>query len=233
MSKQAYEQIGFAMTCRSYEEYLRMFELTDEDFMQGKVLDVAAGASSFTAEATRRGYEALAIDPRYAKSVQEWVAEASQEIEASTAKLVKLADVFDWSYYGNPDSHKAGRIASLKQFSEHLDTEAGKACYKSGMLPNLPFASDTFSLVLCSHFLFLYADHLGTEFHIQSVLELMRVCKPGGEVRIYPVITLNWEPYAALDELLEAIRLAGGKPELRPSKLPFISGSNMYLSIII
>jgi len=233
MNKQSYEQVGVAMTCRGYEEYVRMFDLSETDLAKGMVLDVAAGASSFTAELNNRGYKAKAIDPRYARSVQEWIEEASGEIAVSTSKIVKLAESFDWSYYGSPEQHRAGREASLARFSEHLSTAAGKECYRAASLPELPFDSGTFSTVLCSHFLFLYADQFDFEFHRQSVLELMRVCQSGGAVRIYPIYSLRWEPYPGMEQLLQAIKEHGGKPEIRSSKLPFIPSSNDYLHISI
>lgn len=229
--KTYYEQIGVAMTCRGYEEYIHMFDLHDRELLQGKVLDVAGGGSSFTAEARHRGIEAFAVDPRYSQHVEQWIKEAAEEIEASTAKLDKLKESFDWSYYGSLDRHRAGREASLKLFASHLATEEGQHAYYAGALPELPFENDTFSLVTCSHFLFLYAEQFGFEFHKQALLELMRVCKPGGEVRIYPLSTLKWNHYEQLDQLLEVIKEAGGKPSKHPSKLPFIPGSNEFLRI--
>ncbi len=46
-----YEQIGVAMTCRSYEEYERMFACDFGGSKLGAILDIAGGASSFTADA--------------------------------------------------------------------------------------------------------------------------------------------------------------------------------------
>ncbi|MUT68830.1 methyltransferase domain-containing protein [Paenibacillus sp. NEAU-GSW1] len=226
-----YEQIGVAMTCRGYDEYIQMFDLQESELFHEKVLDVAGGGSSFTAEARRRGIEAFAVDPRYAQDVEQWIKEAAEEIAVSTAKLDKLKELFDWSYYGSLDNHRAGREASLQLFASHLATEEGQRAYCAGALPELPFEDDSFSLVTCSHFLFLYAEQFGFEFHKQAVLELMRVCKPGGEVRIYPLLTLKWNHFEQMDQLLAAIEEAGGKPTRQPSKLPFMPGSNEFLRI--
>lgn len=231
MSKQGYEQIGVAMTCRSFDEYVRMFDLKETDLTSGKVLDVAAGGSSFTAEANVRGCSAIAVDPRYGSGVQEWIREAAQEIDSSTAKLAKIADTLDWSYYGSLEKHREGREASLGRFAADVFDTGYRDRYSEGRLPNIPFNDNQFSLVLCSHFMFLYAQQFGHEFHIQSILELMRVCKPGGEIRIYPLIALNWEPYPELEPLMDMIKQNGGTPERLPSKLPFIPGSNQFLRI--
>lgn len=233
MSKQVYEQVGVAMTCRGFDEYARMFDLTERLLAKGKVLDVAGGGSSFTADAGSRGYDATAADPRYVQDTGAWLEEAAAEIEASTAKLDKLREHFDWSYYGSLEQHREGRVQSLERFRVHLQSTEGRSRYVAGSLPELPFEDNTFSLVLCSHFLFLYAGQFGFEFHKQSLLELMRVCKPGGQVRVYPLYSLGWKPYERMDELLDAVLANGGEPELLTSKLPFIPGSSQFLRIAI
>lgn len=230
MSKQGYEQIGVAMTCRSFEEYVKMFGLQQSDLMIGAVLDVAAGGSSFTVEANERGYSAFAVDPRYGAGIEEWINEAKREIDTSTAKLAKVKDHFDWSYYGSLENHRASREASIQRFAEHVHHNVTNH-YIYGMLPELPFSDDQFSLVLCSHFMFLYADQFGHEFHIKAILELMRICKPGGQIRIYPLISLNWEPYPKLEELMDVISLNKGRAELIVSGLPFIPKYSHYLKI--
>ncbi|MCR2806529.1 class I SAM-dependent methyltransferase [Paenibacillus soyae] len=231
MKQSYYEQVGVAMTCRGFAEYEAMFGLREEELRRGPILDVAAGGSSFTAEARARGFETYAVDPRYEGDVSRWIEEAREEIEVSTAKLDALKEKFDWSYYGSIDRHREGRIVSLDQFAGHVHSESGPSIYSGGALPELPFADDSFAIVLCSHFLFLYAEQFGQAFHKESVRELMRVCKPGGIVRIYPLISLKWEPYEGLEELMELVRAEGGTPALRDSRLPFIPGSNQMLEI--
>lgn len=231
MGKQGYEQVGVAMTCRGYDEYVRMFDLQPADLERGEVLDVAAGGSSFTADANDRGYRAFAVDPRYDKGIEEWISEAEQEIETSTAKLAKLQDRFDWSYYGSIQQHRAGRISSIDRFKESVRDSMNKLRYTAGKLPELPYSDNRFSLILCSHFMFLYADQFGEEFHIEAMKELMRICKPGGQIRIYPLLSLNWEPYPGLEQLMDTIKEEGGSAELYPSRLPFIPGSSQYLKV--
>jgi SAM-dependent methyltransferase len=233
MSKQGYEQIGVAMTCRSFEEYVKMFGLQPSDLEIGAVLDVAAGGSSFTAEANERGYSAFAVDPRYGAGIEEWIKEANQEIDTSTAKLAEVKEHFDWSYYGSLENHRASREASIQRFAAHVRDHKAAYRYVYGMLPELPFSDDQFSLVLCSHFMFLYAEQFGHEFHIKAILELMRICKPGGQIRIYPLISLNWEPYPNLEPLMDVISLNKGRVELVPSELPFIPKSSHYLKILV
>ncbi|WP_308638724.1 class I SAM-dependent methyltransferase [Paenibacillus silvisoli] len=232
MSK-GYPQVGVSVTCRSFEEYVLMFDLEQKDLAAcGSMLDIAAGASSFTAEAHGRGLDAYAVDPRYELAPKQLIGDAGEEIAVSTAKLAQLSDRFDFSYYGDLDRHRAGREASLAKFASHYGAaEVRENRYRSGTLPNLPFEDNRFGLVLCSHFLFLYEEQFDYDFHLAAVLDMMRVCKPGGSVRIYPLISLKWEPYAHLEQLLEAVRAEGAEAGCFRSKLPFIPGSELGLFV--
>ncbi|WP_036710510.1 class I SAM-dependent methyltransferase [Paenibacillus pinihumi] len=226
-----YEQTGVAMTCRSFEEYERMFSLSAADCFKGPVLDIAAGASSFTAESRQRGMDAVATDPRYAMEPEDIAAEAAKEIEVSTSKLASLKDQFDWSYYGSIDRHRLGRLKSMNIFyADYVSSRTN--VYLPGSLPDLPFADDQFTMVLCSHFLFLYGDQKGVEFHMLALKEMLRVTRRGGSIRIYPLLNLRYEPYPQLEELLEAVRQFGGEPKTCPSSLSFIPDSTSYLKII-
>ncbi|MEI7026818.1 methyltransferase domain-containing protein [Paenibacillus sp. y28] len=245
-SQDKYEQIGVAMTCRSFEEYTRMFDLDDRLLGSGPILDVAGGASSFTAEARGRGFEAFAADPQYALSADDMEEQGRREIDVSTAKLAALQHKFDWTYYGSIERHRGDREQSLTRFmadyradrngrshGESVNPAGGRTdIYTAGLLPQLPYADHTFSLVLCSHFLFLYQAQFSHEFHLEAVRELLRVCRPGGEVRIYPLLSLKWEGYPRMNELLAGVESMAGRMEMLPSKLPFIPGSTTLLRLM-
>ncbi|MEF3302717.1 class I SAM-dependent methyltransferase [Paenibacillus sp. GYB003] len=226
-----YDQVGVAMTCRGFAEYELMFGLDEALLGRGPVLDVAAGASSFAAEARSRGIDVVCADPRYALTAGQIAAEGAAEIEASTEKLERLAHRFDWSYYGDIASHKAGRIRSLELFVRDYERHAGRGRYTADMLPRLSFADHSFALVLCSHFLFLYREQFDDAFHRAALAELLRVCRPGGEVRVYPLLSLGWEPYPQFPELIAFVEGLGGACSLEKSGLPFIPGSTDMLRI--
>src|SRR5689334_1179760 len=50
---------------RSFDEYRRMFSLSDED-LGGRILGCGDGPASFNVEATRRGCNVVSCDPLYA-----------------------------------------------------------------------------------------------------------------------------------------------------------------------
>jgi hypothetical protein len=226
-----YQQEGVAMTCRSYTEYEKMFGLKQTDLQQDIILDIAAGAASFTAAAKSKGIKAIAADPLYLKSIPEMAEHGLNEITLSTEKLTKLKQNFDWSYYVSPELHRENRLRSLDIFMEDYSKPAAAATYFSSALPELTFASDTFTLVLCSHFLFLYQEQFDYDFHIHAVIEMLRVCRSGGQIRIYPVFDFKGLPYPNLARLTDQLLELGAITELVPSELPFIPGSTHYLCI--
>lgn len=226
----AYPQTGVASTCRSYEEYERMFGIETDKLLGGKVLDVAGGASSFTAQLCARGIDAFAADPFYEGDRQAIVAAAAREIDTSSAKVAAMAHVYDWSYYGSPERHRRMREASLEAFADHFQSEAGGGKYLAASLPRLPFEDDMFSLVVCSHFLFLYADQFGERFHEEALRELLRVAAPGGEVRIYPLVTLAWEPVPYLERLLRVLA-SEADASFVPCGLPFVPRESSVLAL--
>jgi SAM-dependent methyltransferase len=227
----AYPQIGVASTCRSYEEYCAMFKLEEISGRLSPVLDVAGGASSFTAQLHARGIAAMAVDPFYKGATEVVIAAADKEIEVSSAKIAANAEAFDWSYYGTPERHRELREHSLVRFAEDFRRVDANDRYFSASLPELPFKNDTFGLIVCSHFLFLYADTFGEQFHRESIIELMRVLKPGGELRIYPLVTLKWGEIPFLTELLSELK-GVAEFEFLASGLPFVPTSNSLLRLV-
>lgn len=198
----AYPQAGVASTCRSFQEYEAMFRLEEANLSRGPVLDVAGGASSFTAQLAARGIAAAAADPFYAGVTDEVIAAAGREIEVSSAKIAAQAGSYDWSFYGSPEDHRKLREQSLADFAADFRSEGAAERYFPSALPHLPFEDGAFALAVCSHFLFLYADSFDEAFHEAAMREMLRVVRRGGEVRIYPLVTLKWEPCPFLDRLL-------------------------------
>lgn len=230
-TKRVYEQVGVAMTSRSMAEYEKMFMLKSEDLVGKRVLDVAGGASSFTTEARERGIQAEAADPLYAKSPDEIGDHGRAEIELVAAKMAKLRDVYDWTFYGSPENHKAGRVQALQRFLEDFSCEETASRYHVASLPSLPFEGERFDLVICSHFLFLYEEQFDYTFHLAAIRELLRVCKPGGEVRIYPLMSFRTEEYSRLDDLIAVFEIEGYQVQKREARLPFLPNSHQFLSI--
>lgn len=110
------------------------------------------------------------------------------------------------------------------------DFEKGKAAgrYIVGELPTLDFEDGKFQLALCSHFLFLYSDHLTYDFHRASVLEMLRVAS---EVRIFPLLTLLLKMSPYVQPLIEELRSEGFVARVEKVGYELQRGGNEMLRI--
>lgn len=214
---------------RTYFEYMRMFSLDETVFHEGPVLDCAAGPSSFTAEAHRSGFRAIACDLLYELPVDRLLAKGRNDIEHVFDKLDEVRHLYTWKYYRDKDEIISYRHASLDLFSRDFHAGLTEGRYVHAELPRLPFPDKTFSLVLVSHFLFLYGDRLDLEFHQACLKELVRVSS--GEVRIFPLQGLDAKPYPQMDEVLAHLRADGIRAEIVPTNFEFQRGSNKMLRL--
>src|SRR5690349_1003112 len=81
---------------RSFDEYRRMFALSDEDLTRGRILGCADGPASFNAEASIRGARVISCDPLYhcsARAIRERIDATSTEVLEQTRRHV---DTFVW-----------------------------------------------------------------------------------------------------------------------------------------
>jgi SAM-dependent methyltransferase len=234
MTKKQYDypQEGVAMTCRSYQEYKDMFVLSEELLSSGRILDAAGGASSFTAEAVRRDLQCTAADPMYSLTLEEMGNRGKREIEESTKKIAQMKEFFLWSYYGDINKHCAGRHKSLQLMLEDYAKEDSRSRYINASLPSLPFEDSSFRLILCSHFLFLYEQQFNADFHLNALQELIRICQKGGEIRIYPLVNLQREPYSSLQKLLEQLQHWSTTVEQIHTNFSFLPGASTVLRIL-
>ena len=110
------------------------------------------------------------------------------------------------------------------------DFEAGKreGRYLPHALPALPFADAQFDLALCSHFLFLYTDHLSCEFHCQAIREM---CRVAGEARVFPLVDLEGRPSAYLESVCEELRGVGYSCEVLAVPYEFQRGADRMLRV--
>ncbi len=172
---------------RSYEEYERMFALSARD-MRGRILGCADGPAAFNAVATRRGAQVVSVDPLYRWSA----AEIAGRIEATRETVLEQtrrnqAD-YRWERIASVEALWDQRRTVMETFLADFEAGRQRQRYVDGSLPDLPFPDDAFDLALCSHFLFLYSDHLDLEFHESALIEL---CRLATEVRIFPLLALD------------------------------------------
>jgi hypothetical protein len=119
------------------------------------------------------------------------------------------------------------RMETMEAFLADYDAGKRDGRYVDAELPNLAFPDGYFDLAVCSHFLFLYSEHLAEAFHRSSILELYRVA---AEVRIFPLITLDGIPSPHLPRALDDLR---GICEISVETVPyeFRRGGNQMMRI--
>lgn len=182
MSLQLYD---FLITGRTFEEYVAFFDLDVTSMKNMKVLDCPSGASSFIAEAKKRGISAQGCDILYRYNADELRLQGEKSIEKIYADTSWMADN-NFAFYHSIKRHKEHRISALEAFcTDYNHTDYNHTDYKYTELPKLPYADDSFDLVLSSHLLFVYDDRLDAAFHEASIAEMLRI---GSEVRIFPLV---------------------------------------------
>lgn len=143
------------------------------------------------------------------------------------AGMQKARDRFKWDYYGSPEDVVQHRRDVLTTFIADFQAATRSGRYVSACLPELPFQSASFDLVLCSHLLFLYSAEFDAEMHISFLLELLRV---GREVRVFPLLDMDGNPSAHLDNTIQTLRTST-RVELVPLSFEFRYGDSKMLRL--
>ncbi|MGD8499304.1 MAG: hypothetical protein PVJ86_01575, partial [Phycisphaerales bacterium] len=175
---------------RSFDEYVRMFSLDDED-LGGRILGCADGPASFNAEMHRRGRRVISSDPIYRFTRQQLSAQIDKACEEIVEQTRKNMGNFVWSSIGSIGELRDTRMSAMRKFLDDYDEGKEQGRYIDAELPILPFDDGAFDIALCSHLLFLYSDRLSLDFHRESILQL---CRVADDVRIFPLIDLDLRP---------------------------------------
>jgi hypothetical protein len=212
---------------RSFEEYRRMFALSDGDLAL-RILGCADGPASFNAEATRRGARVISCDPIYqweAVHIRERIAATYDQILDQTRHNV---DEFVWDSIRSVEELGRVRMAAMQDFLEDYSQGKVHGRYVEAELPTLPFSDSSFDLALCSHLLFLYSSQLGEAFHHAAIQELCRIAR---EVRIFPLLALGGQRSPYIDRRVEELREAGHDVSIENVPYEFQRGGNQMMRI--
>lgn len=213
------------VSARSFAEYRAMFALGDRDLEQ-RILDCPAGAASFVAEAGRRGIDAVAADRQYAEHREELGLLVERETVFKRERLAKETAGYVRSWYADADDMIRRWTASARAFG--ADIAARPERYVAGALPELPFADDSFDLVLSSHLLFSYGNRLGEDFHRAALSELARVARR--EVRVFPLVVYDTGArYEGLTVLREELARLGVPSRVERVAYEFQPGADEML----
>lgn len=212
---------------RSFDEYRRMFALTDGD-LAGRILGCGDGPASFNAEATRIGARVTSCDPIYrwdTPQIQSRIAATYDQILAQTRLN---ADEFVWDHFPTPEAMGAARMAAMTTFLADYETGRRDGRYVDAELPSLPFDDGAFDLAVSSHFLFLYSAQLGDGLHQLAIREMCRVAR---EVRIFPLLTLGGQPSSFVAGAIADLAAAGLDATIETVPYEFQRGGNQMLRV--
>ena len=212
---------------RSFDEYKLMFQLSETD-LNKNIVGVADGPACVNAELTKLGTNYVSVDPVYVFSANEIKDKFNQVIDDIISQVEASPADWVWNYHKNIQSLKNTRINTMKKFTADYTSGVQEGRYICGELPVLNFNDKHFDLALCSHFLFLYSDFFSYEFHLDSLLEMLRVAN---EVRIFPLLTLNAKQSDYVLPLMEQLEKLGYSAVIKEVDYEFQKDGNAMLSV--
>jgi len=212
---------------RSFEEYVRMFDLSRED-LQLKILGCGDGPAGFNSRMNKQGNRMVSVDPLYQFTAAEIKARIDETYDKVMEQTRRNQGNFVWTSIQSVEELGQTRMAAMTEFLQ--DYEAGRQTgrYIAAGLPELPFHNHQFDLALCSHFLFLYTQQLSLDFHRQGIRELCRVAR---EVRIFPLLDMDCQRSAHISPLLEEFSQMGRPVEILEVPYEFQRGGNRMMQI--
>jgi hypothetical protein len=211
---------------RSLNEYKDIFLLSDSD-LEKKILGCGDGPACFNAELTSTGGNVISIDPIYqfdAEQIRSRIDEVYPQVMDQVSK--NMGD-YVWKSIGSVEQLGKIRMDSMQTFLNDYETGRESGRYINASLPALPFEVSEFELALCSHYLFLYSDHVNQEQHILSMKEL---CRVASEVRVYPLSAIsNNEESPHLEPVISDLTRSSIDVSLVPVKYEFQKGATKML----
>lgn len=213
---------------RRFDEYVRMFDLSDAD-LGLRILDCAGGPASFNAEMRHRGRAVVSCDPIY----QFPAADIARRIEETRDTILQMTrethEHFVWREIKSVEHLGQIRMSAMRRFLDDLPAGLSEGRYRIAEFPSLPFRNAEFDLALCSHFLFTYSDTLSLDFHLASIRELCRVAR---EARIFPVLSSFGSAHSPhLASALSILASEGCACEVRRVPYEFQKGGNEMLRV--
>ncbi len=211
---------------RSFEEYVAMFNLSDEDLSR-KIVGCADGPASFNRKMHEQGNRVISCDPLYQFSrhqIEQRMQEARVEV---MQQVVENRANFTWENIRSPAELEQVRLRAMQEFLEDYRAGRRDGRYLACALPDLPFRDRQFNLALCSHFLFLYPEP-GLDFHLRAVLEMVRVAD---EVRIYPTVDINCARPSFFSAIVDLVNGSGFHAVLEEVRYNFLRNGTTMLKI--
>ena len=184
---------------RSASEYRRMFDLTNAD-LAGHILGCGDGPASFNAELTREGYQVTSIDPIYAFSRAEIRARVDATYESIIGQVKLRPERYVWREFADPDAIGATRLAVMENFLAIMRRARQQDVILKGHCRRCPLT--VIALIWPSAHICSFST-LTTWMRPFTLRLYRRMLRVAGEVRIFPLLTLECVTSAHLAVVIE------------------------------
>jgi len=212
---------------RSFDEYRRMFGLSEQD-LKLRIIGCGDGPASFNAEMLQLGHRVVSCDPLYQLSATQIKERIDVTYENVMRQTTEHQHKFVWTRIKTPEELGKVRLAAMRKFLADFDDGQRDGRYVTAELPDIPFESNAFDVAVCSHFLFLYSDILTLEFHQLAIEEMCRVAQ---EARIFPLLNYNANLSPFVEPLLKVLAYAGYNTSIEVVPYEFQRGGNQMLRV--
>ena len=212
---------------RSFDEYQRMFDLSQAD-LAGPVLGCGDGPAAFNATLTGMGGQVISCDPLYRFDPHAIAQRIEQTAPTVIEQTRQHAADFVWRDIPDVDALAALRLGAMSAFLDDFRAPDRSNRYVAAALPHLPFGEGAFRLAVCSHLLFLYSEHFDTAFHADALREMARVAD---EARVFPLVDLYTQPSCHLEPVIQTLESQGYDVRVETVSYEFQRGGNQMLRV--
>ena len=212
---------------RSFDEYVRMFDLR-KDELTLRILSCGDGPASFNCEMNKHGNKVISCDPIYQFTADELQMQITKTYNRVMTETYKNKSNFVWDLIKSPEELGQVRMKAMQDFLTDYNKGKLEGRYLAESLPSLPFDNKEFDIALCSHLLFLYTEQLSLDFHKESIAEMCRVAR---EVRIFPLIDLDLNKSKYVSTVYSELSEAGFTVEFQKVSYEFQRGGNEMMRI--
>ena len=147
-----------------------MFSLSGDDFGK-KILGCADGPASFNAELNAKDGDVTSVDPIYQFSPDQIRSRIDEIYPQIMEQVSENKDDYIWESISSVEELGKIRMEAMEVFLNDYEKHKESGRYIDASLPMMPFENGEFDLALCSHYLFLYSEHVNLEKHIKYMNE--------------------------------------------------------------
>ncbi len=205
-----------------------MFALTTGD-LKGKILDCAAGPSSFNAELTAEGHEVTSCDPLYNFTAEEIRARIDATFDAFVDNARVAYDEFIWRDIESPEHLGEVRMAAMQRFLADYPEGLEEGRYLAQALPHLDFRR---RCVRSGAVLQPFCSPTQSSSPSISMLLLSKRCAGSRRAaRIFPLLKGYGGISPYLEPVMYGLRDRGYTATIREVPYEFQRGGNKMLAV--